>query len=157
MKWTKEKKDEAFSLIIERIIEGESLRCILKEDREKYPDPLTFYEWLNKEEEKKEQYARACELREEFIFEEMLKIADTQYIGEVTEVSDVSGTKVTRKDMVEHRKLQIETRKWQLGKLRPKKYGNQVDITSDGKQINPTIIVRDSDTAKIVDDLMNGE
>ncbi len=34
---------------------------------------------------------------------------------------------------------------------------NYSDITSDGKQINPTIIVRDSDTAKIVDDLMNGE
>lgn len=34
---------------------------------------------------------------------------------------------------------------------------NYSDITSDGKAINPTIIVKDSETANIVNDLMNGE
>ena len=98
-----------------------------------------FFE-LIMEEDKKKRYARACELRADVIFEEMLEISDTPKLGETTVVSD-SGTSVKTEDMTQHRKLQVETRKWVLAKLAPKKYGDKLDVTSDGEKIAAAVPV----------------
>jgi hypothetical protein len=31
--------------------------------------------------------------------------------------------------MIEHRRLQIETRRWLLSKLRPREYGDKIEVT----------------------------
>ena len=42
---------------------------------------------------------------------------------------------ITKADMIQHRRLQIDARKWVLAKMNPKKYGDKVDLTSDGEKL----------------------
>ena len=39
---------------------------------------------------------------------------------------------VTKADMIEHRRLQIDARKWVAAKLRPKVYGDELDVDLTG-------------------------
>lgn len=39
---------------------------------------------------------------------------------------------VSKADMIEHRRLQIDARKWMAAKLRPKVYGNKLDVDLTG-------------------------
>jgi hypothetical protein len=41
--------------------------------------------------------------------------------------------------MIAHRKLKIETRLKLLSKWNPKKYGDKMDVTTDGEKINNVI------------------
>jgi len=126
--------------ICERISLGESLRNICKE--EGMPALSTVMKW-NLDEDKKEfseQYEKACNTRAELLFEELLEIADTTEEGiEETIKGDLIETK--KGDMLGHRRLKIDTRKWYLSKVMPKKYGDKMDVTSDGKAIKGNGIV----------------
>lgn len=84
------------------------------------------------------RYAHAREKRAEMLFEEMLEIADTPKEGVTTRI-DKDGNFITEhSDMLGHRKLQIDTRKWALSKMLPKKYGEKLDVTTDGEALPPT-------------------
>ena len=148
MRYSKEDEEKVFNIICERIEKGESLRSVLK-DKE-MPSSRTFFKWIDSSEDKVKQYARATELRAEDIFDEMFYIADNTIEGIVIETDDNGRTKEKKGDMLGHRRLQIDTRKWALSKMNPKKYGDKtvVDNTSsDGtmstKQINLTIDGKD--------------
>ncbi|MQB38834.1 hypothetical protein DXT97_18810 [Agrobacterium tumefaciens] len=39
---------------------------------------------------------------------------------------------ISKGDMIEHRRLQIDARKWMAGKLRPKVYGDKLDVDLTG-------------------------
>jgi hypothetical protein len=87
-----------------------------------------FYELL-KDDEKVKKYARACDDRADLIAEEILTIAD-------------EGSKKDNAE-VQRDRLRIDSRKWLLSKLHPKKYGDKVDITSGDKPFEtPTIIIK---------------
>lgn len=73
------------------------------------------------------QYIQAKEEQSDLLAESCLDIADTPCIGEKIKFSPF-GIEVVRGDMVEHRKLQIETRKWLAAVLKPK-YGNRMALT----------------------------
>jgi hypothetical protein len=92
----------------------------------------------SEDEEKNKHYTRAKEKRTELIFEEMLEIANTPCEAITTTIRDDGRTEQTKFDNVQHRRLQIDTRKWMLGKLQPKKYGDKLDLTSDGKEMKNT-------------------
>jgi hypothetical protein len=65
----------------------------------------------------------------------LLAIADTPKVGEITThgIRDGKKTAEIRKvDMIEHRRLQIETRRWLLSKLRPREYGERIEV-DDGR------------------------
>ena len=47
------------------------------------------------------------------------------------ETSSANGLTITRKDMLGHRKLQIETRLKLLAKWNPKKYGERTTLAGD--------------------------
>lgn len=118
--------DEIFNEICVKIsINGMALRNVLKLDN--MPSPETFYKWLSKDENKTKQYARACEERAEIIFEEMLEIADNTETGTTTKESE-KGIEVTTADMIQHRKLKVDTRKWMLSKINPKKYSDKLQV-----------------------------
>ena len=92
-----------------------------------------FYKWLNDDENNAKKYARAAEIRSEMIFEEMLDIADKQdkdvYI-------DAEGKERTDHNVIHRNKLQIDTRKWYLSKMMPKRYGDRLDLTTNNESIN---------------------
>lgn len=137
-KWTEEIENEIFGLLIT----GKSINSILGKDRANgLPGPDTFYKRLANDKDFSEKYARVAEIRERVIFEEILNIADTQEIGTIETVKEW-GVEVKTADMIEHRRLQIDARKWMLGKMAPKKYGEKLELAGD--QSAPlTIVVKD--------------
>src|SRR5436305_10818518 len=72
--------------------------------------------------------------------EEILEIANSRVDGKETVVrGNADGKKtveVKTADMLDHRRLQIETRKWLMAKMKPKRYGDKLDVTSGGDKIN---------------------
>ena len=63
---------------------------------------------------------------------EIKDIADTPVMGIVTTTGPL-GVTTTEKEMIEHRKLQIDSRKWLLSKLQPRKYGDKLDLNVAGQ------------------------
>jgi hypothetical protein len=98
--------------ICERIAVGESLRTICKADN--MPAQSSVFKWLANEPGFAEQYARARETQADAIFDEILNIAD-----------DSDGD-------VQRDRLRVDSRKWMAGKLRPKKYGDKMDVEHTG-------------------------
>lgn len=109
--------------ICERIAEGESLRAICSGDD--MPNKATVFRWLSVFEAFRDQYAHAKEAQAEALADEILHIADTPVMGQKS-VSKATGVEITEGDMIEHRRLQVDARKWIAAKLLPKKYGEKV-------------------------------
>lgn len=107
-----------------------SLQTICDSDN-RFPDPKTIYRWMLANEEFRQGYARAKEDQTQILEDEILDIADNTKEGViVTEKPD--GVEIKRSDMLEHRKLQIESRKWLMMKLKPKKYGEKIQQEHSG-------------------------
>lgn len=87
------------------------------------PPQSVVFQWLSKNPSFAENYARARQYWAESEFEKMMHIADTPQIGEKTKTTE-KGVEVITGDMTEHRKLQVDTRKWALARMFPKKYGD---------------------------------
>lgn len=149
MAYTKQQVEDIFNEVIDRISNGESLNKILQ-DKNK-PRRCTFYEWLEKDEEKANKYARACNTRAEVIFDEIL---------EISEHTEEDHTAFTGINVIQRDKLRIDARKWVLAKMMPKKYGDKAEIdhkSSDGSMTPaPTILVNSDATKKGLDELING-
>ena len=129
--------------ICDELAAGRSLRAICREDEE-MPAASTVCRWLAQIDSFREQYARAREAQADALFDEILDIADTPQVGQKS-VSKVTGLEITEADMIEHRRLQVDARKWIAGKLAPKKYGDKVDVNHGG-DIGLTVkIVRHGD------------
>ena len=96
---------EMGDLICDKLTEGVSLRKLCKSDE--FPNASTVYVWLDRFPSFAEQYARAREAATEDMLEDILEIADDPLI----EVQD--------------KRVRIDTRKWAMGKLKPKKYGDK--------------------------------
>jgi hypothetical protein len=115
---------------------GKTLRSYCRQDGK--PSYSTVYDWLEedaKTQDKTEstRFARARDIGEAVILQECLEIADNTQVGEiVTEKSD--GVEVKRADMIEHRKLRIETRLKLLAKWNPRKYGDKVQQELSGPE-----------------------
>lgn len=98
----------------------------------------TFHNWLDKDESKRERYARATQLRADAIFEDILNIADENYKD--TYVDD-NGIERTDHDVVQRAKLRVDARKWMLAKMQPTKYGDKLDVTSGGDPLAVPAII----------------
>ena len=135
MAYSKKQIETIFKEICIQISEeGKSLRAVLKP--KSMPDMVTFYKWLDNDDNKIKQYARATKQRADVIFEEIVVIADDQE-GDVYENKD--GNEVTNHNVINRSRLRVDARKWVVSKMNPKKYGDKVDVTSDGGKINTPV------------------
>lgn len=109
------------------------------------PSVRTVLYWLSegdKEDAKPEfkaflhQYARAREQQADFLAEEILEISDH---------TEEDHTAFTGSNVVQRDKLRVDARKWIASKLKPKKYGDKLDLNHEGGQ---TIIVKFQDDAE---------
>lgn len=123
---SKEVIDNYFDLILERIENGEALRRILPT---LHLANSTFYKWIDSDEEKQKRYARACEIRADAIFEDILEIADdsSQDVIE-TDLGDGVVASKMNAEFVQRSRLRVDARKWIAAKLNPKKYGDRVEL-----------------------------
>ena len=129
--------EELAATICERLASGRSLRDVCRD--EGIPDRATIHRWLISNDGFCDQYTRATNIRADEMFDEMFEIADTPMLGEKRKISADGAVEVSEADMIEHRKLQIETRKWSLARMAPKKYGDRTQIQHSGDADNPVV------------------
>lgn len=84
-----------------------------------------FYSLMEGSEDLRKRYAHACEVRAENMFEEMLEISDSSN-ADVT-ISE-EGKALVDGEAIQRSKLKIDTRKWMLAKMAPKKYGDKIEV-----------------------------
>lgn len=134
---------ETANAICERLIEGESLRAICRD--EDMPHASTVCRWLGSKadwgDEFRAQYAHAREAQADTLADEILSIADTQVLGEKRTTKADGAIETVEADMIEHRRLQIESRKWLAGKMKPRKYGDKVTQEHVGEGGGPIQII----------------
>lgn len=125
--------------ICARLATGETLRSICRDDG--FPPESTVRQWaLDNVQGFYAQYVRARDIGLDAMADEILDIADTPHDG-VTVTEKVSGTEKRFGDMVEHRKLRVDTRKWYLSKLAPKRYDKPDMVTDDDNTAQPVKVV----------------
>lgn len=141
---------ERADIILERVALGgprSALAHVLTDD-DALPCITTWFKWLRDNAELAQAYTRACEARAEVKAAEIEAIADTPEEGEVVTVTP-DGTTVKTGDMIEHRKLRIETRKWVAAKLNPKRYTERQHIEHSG-ELNVTLGTDDELVAELL-------
>lgn len=127
-------KDTLFPQILEQIADGKSLREISRQ--EGMPAPSTVLKWVNGDETGKmgEQYARAMHVRADVIFDEVLEIADD---GANDYMKTDGGIEKLNGEHVQRSRLRIDARKWALGRMNPKKYGDKLGLEHTGEGGGP--------------------
>jgi hypothetical protein len=131
MAYSKEQIDTIFNIICQRIINGESVKSILRD--KDMPSTQTFWDWLKNDKIKSNQYARAKEIMAERMFEDIILIAD----GTDDDIYvDENGIEQTNHNVIQRDRLRIDARKWNLSRMFPKKYGEKIDMTSGGEKIS---------------------
>lgn len=138
------------------IAEGKTLREFCRQPG--MPVYSTIYDWEEKDKDFATRIAHARLIGEDVIAQECLAIADNTQTGKtVTEkpyvfegaaVKNADGTPVMiietkTGDMLEHRKMQIDTRLKLLAKWNPRKYGDSLKHTgADGESAIQFVITR---------------
>lgn len=123
--------------ICERLADGQSLRSICADEHT--PGRSTVFRWLAANEAFRSQYARAREAQADAIFDEILDIADdarNDWMARNGIDGDDAGY-VLNGEHVQRMRLRIDARKWMAGKLRPKVYGDKIDMTSSDGSMTP--------------------
>lgn len=142
---------ELAAKICAALTEGESLRAICRSAS--FPPESTVRAWAldNAGGTFSAQYSRARELGYSRLAEEILEIADTPKIGRKIKKNDEL-IEETIGDMIEHRRLQVDTRKWMLSKMLPKIYGDKLNLEGSGEGGALVVVVKDYTGRKKADD-----
>ena len=127
MAYSTEKREEILKSVFEKLENGVSLNKILKEKKIRFS---TFYNWINESEEKKEKYTRAKEFGITAIFDSI----DDDY----NDKPPLDAWGKVDSGWVAMQRLKIDAKKWKLSKLAPKKYGDKIDVTTQGEKLNST-------------------
>lgn len=119
--------------ICDRLADGESLRAICRDAH--LPDFKTVFRWLQVRTGFRQQYAEARDIGLEQMAEELLEIADDgsndfmdRQIGDGVVVSQLNAEHIQRS------RLRVDTRKWYLSKLAPKRYGDKLLVDASAGQ-----------------------
>jgi hypothetical protein len=130
-------RSQTAEFICLRIANGESLRKICLDPD--MPASSTVFKWLGEQKEFSEQYARAREAQMEVMAQEIVDIADDN--SEDSQFDDNGNTRINS-EFVQRSKLRVDTRKWLMSKLAPKKYGEKVDLNHSGEVAIKRVMVR---------------
>lgn len=130
---------ELVDKICEQLAQGDSMRTVTKADD--MPAMSTIFRWLRENPEFQEQYARAKEEAADAFIEDMQDIADdgtNDWMERYDKDGEMIGWQLNG-EHVQRSRLRIDTRKWIASKLKPKKYGDKLDLTSAGEKITPIL------------------
>lgn len=132
---------ELFDTICERIADGESLRTICSDAQ--MPNKATVFRWLAGNAALGDQYARAREAQADALVDEMLDIADDARNDWMERRGEDDAGYIANGEHIQRSKLRIDARKWIAGKMRPKVYGDRIEV--EAKNFNVTIKGDDAD------------
>ena len=108
-----------------------------------------FNEILDADEEKQKRYVRACEQRADYLAEEAIDIADC--LGDDI-IKTEDGREIENQRVINRDRLRVDTRKWLLAKLHPKKYGEKISQELTGKDGKDLIPKQEIDLSKLSDE-----
>lgn len=126
--------------ILEKLSEGQSLRTACKPDH--LPAVSTWFLWMRAHVGLSEQYTQAKQEAADAFTEDILDIADdgtNDWMADNYDKGKTPGYALNGEN-IQRSKLRIETRRWLASKLKPKKYGDKLDLTSGGEKL-PTPIL----------------
>lgn len=118
--------------ICDLLASGMSLLQICKQ--KEMPDKATVFNWLGKKQAFLDNYIRAREAQMETMAHEIEEIADNE---EGDFYSSDKGF-VPNHAKIQRDKLRVDTKKWLMSKMKPKKYGERQTLV--GEQDNPLTI-----------------
>lgn len=133
MAYTAEDTAAIKARIIDQIVQGDSLRTICT--AEDMPAASTVFLWLRDDTAFSEQYARAKEAQVEALVDDILDIADDGS-NDWMERKSADGQNVgwqENGEAMRRSQIRIDARKWLAGKLKPKKYGDKLDVEHSGQ------------------------
>ena len=126
--------------ICERLAQGESLRAICSDDH--MPSEAAVRQWdMDDRDGFSSHYARARAIGYERLAEDIVEIADKP-VGCLENGATDSGA-------VNKQRLQIDSRKWLLSKMLPKKYGDKITTELTGANGGPVEISETDRAAKV--------
>ena len=114
---------------------SKGLNTICRE-AENLPSASTVYKWLSEQKEFSERYARAREMQADLMADEILEISDDT--SKDTYYTD-SGAHANS-EWISRSRLRVDSRKWLMSKLSPKKYGDKLDLTSKDEKLTIKIV-----------------
>lgn len=140
--------EELAMKILTRISLGESVKTICYDKN--MPNASTVHAWvLDDKEGFSKKYARARDIQAEVMFDDILEIADDGTNDYMTVTKGKESYNVEDREVTNRSKLRVDSRKWYLSKVLPKKFGEKMDVTSDGKAIvGNTIVLKDFNDKK---------
>jgi hypothetical protein len=117
--------------ICERLATGESMRSV-STDKD-MPAMSTLFKWLREHEEFSQQYARAKQESADAMAEDILAISDDGENDWALKTYGNTESWITNGEALQRSKLRVDTRKWLMAKMKPKKYGDKLDIKSESE------------------------
>jgi len=129
--------EDLTSHICAEIASGRSLRSICADDG--MPSAKSVYLWLSKFSDFSDKYAKAQSDRTVHWAEEIVEISDdsTHDMMELGEGKFAPNSVAVSRD-----KLKVDTRKWLMSKMAPKKYGDKVTNEVTGPDGGPLQLTR---------------
>jgi hypothetical protein len=97
------------------------------------------FRWLASNQIFREQYAHAREVQAESWADDIIEISDD---GVNDTYKDEDGHERTNQDVIARSRLRVDTRKWLMARMAPKKYGDKItqEVTgADGSPLVPII------------------
>lgn len=124
-------KHKVMDYICEKIANSSlGLENILKTSEHQLPSRVSIMSWIGQETDEGREllnkYTRAKELQADYMAEEMLDIADDATNDYMTVMVGDDERRVIDHEHVQRSRLRIESRKWLMSKLLPKKYGDKM-------------------------------
>jgi hypothetical protein len=118
---------EIAAALLAGLEEGKSLSEICRKTG--MPGRSTVHRWLTEPQhaEFRDRYARSRDIGLDVMADQLLKIASTPKVGK-TKKTTPNGVEITEGDMVAHRRLMVDTMKWYLSKLAPRRYGDRLEL-----------------------------
>lgn len=127
---------------------GNSIRTVCKPDD--MPSVATIFNWFRTQPQFLEQYTRAKQESADAMAEDILDIADDGTNDwMIAHRKDDSEAWQLNGEHIQRSRLRIDTRKFLMAKMKPKVYGEKLDLTSDGEKINPYANLSTEDLKKL--------
>lgn len=116
--------------ICEAVANGQTVREVCA--GEGMPTERTVYRWLAENEPFCQQYARAREAQMDRMADELLEIADDSSNDYMLRKQGDDEIEVANQEHIQRSRLRVDTRKWLMSKLAPKKYGERQQVEHSG-------------------------
>jgi hypothetical protein len=122
--------EEVFTKICNDLqVSHEGLNTLCKKRNSSAP---AFYDFMELDDKYTELYTRARERQADYL---------ADLIHEVAFDGSRDDTPFTGGNHVQRDKLKVESLKWTAAKLKPKKYGEKIDVTSDGNELEAQTVI----------------